>query len=65
MLKLHVEKMERERGRLGFSKAEVERRAKLKQSAYSKIILRRATSISTLSRLADALYLDPKDLLIN
>ncbi|MFZ2809421.1 MAG: helix-turn-helix transcriptional regulator [Desulfosalsimonadaceae bacterium] len=65
MLRLHIEKMERERERLGLSKAEIERRAKLKKSTYSKIIERRATSISTLNRLADALYLDPKDLLTN
>ncbi len=58
-----LEKMERERERLGLTKAEIERRAKLKGSTYSKIIARRTTTISTLNRIADALYLDPKDLL--
>ena len=57
--------MERERERLGFSKAELERRAKLKPSAYSKVLERRMTTIATLNRLADSLYLDPKDLLTN
>lgn len=65
MLKIHIEKMERERERLGFSKAELERRAKLKPSAYSKVLERRMTTIATLNRLADSLYLDPKDLLTN
>ena len=65
MLRLYIEKMERERKRLGLSKAEIERLAKLKQSAYSKILTRRVTSISTLNRIAEALCLDPKDLLIS
>jgi hypothetical protein len=64
-IRIHIEKMERERERLGMSKAEIERRAKLKPSGYSKVLVRRVTSISTLNRIADALYLDPKDLLTN
>ena len=63
MIRIYIEKMERERKRLGLSKAEIERLVKLKQSAYSKILTRRSTSISTLNRIAEALYLDPKDLL--
>ena len=65
MMKIYIEKMERERERLGLSKAEIERRAKLKPSGYSKVLIRRVTSISTLNRIAEALYLDPKDLLTN
>ena len=63
MIRIYIEKMERERKRLGLSKAEIERLVKLKQSAYSKILTRQSTSISTLNRIAEALYLDPKDLL--
>ena len=65
MLKIHIEKMERERNRLGLSKAEMERKAVLKPSAYSKVIVRRVTSLATLARLADVLNMDPKDLLIS
>lgn len=65
MLKIHIEKMERERLRLGFSKAELERRAELKPSAYSKVLKRRMTALATLDRIAESLCLDPKDLLIN
>lgn len=65
MLRIYVEKMEKERERLGITKAEIECRAKLKPSTYSKVISRRMTSLSTLNRIAEALYLDPKDLLTN
>ena len=65
MLRLHVEKMERERKRLGLTKSEIERRAKIKPSTYSKVIVRGITSIATLNSIAEALSLDPKDLLTN
>jgi transcriptional regulator with XRE-family HTH domain len=64
-MRIYIEKMERERERLGLTKAEVERRAEIKPSGYSKILKRGITTIRTLTKIAVALYLDPKDLLTN
>ena len=65
MLRIYIEKMERERERLGLSMTELEKRAKLKRSLYSKIITRGSTTLKTLTKIADALYMDAKDLLTN
>ena len=64
-MKIDIKKLERERGRLGITKAEFSRRFGLTVSTYSKILEHESTTLKTLARIADALYLDPKDLLTN
>jgi transcriptional regulator with XRE-family HTH domain len=63
-MKLDKKRAERERIRLGISKAEVSRRLELGDSAYGKIIKNESTTFKTLTRLSIIFHVDPLDLLL-
>ena len=63
-MELNIEKIEREIRVLGWSKAEFCRRAHILPSTLTMIFARRSTTLSTITKIARALGLDPKELLI-
>jgi transcriptional regulator with XRE-family HTH domain len=63
-MKINLEKIERERVRQGLTKSALAEKINITKSAYSDFVRRKATKLSTLVRIADALGYDPKDLLI-
>jgi nicotinic acid mononucleotide adenylyltransferase len=64
-MKINTKKLESERVRLGMSKIAFSKKFGLESSAYGKIIDSESTTLKTLTAIAEALYLDPKDLLTN
>lgn len=63
-MKLNISKMERERKALGLSKSELSREAGIFPANYSYILKKESTRLETITNLAKALSIDPKDLLI-
>ena len=64
-MKLNIRKLESERERLKMRKAEFSQYLGLSPTAYDKIFGKQSTTLKTITKIADALYLDPKDLLTN
>lgn len=63
-MRVNIEKLEAERYRIGESQYVFAERFGMKQTTYSAIINRESTTMKSLTKIADALYLDPRDLLI-
>jgi len=62
-MKLNSIKLESERERLGLSKTGFAAKIGMSVSAYCRMIAGSKTKITTISRIAEALHYDPKDLL--
>jgi len=63
-MKINITKLEKERFRLGLSKAEFSRRFGLESSAYRKILDAESTTLKTLTKIASVLHIDPVNLLL-
>jgi DNA-binding Xre family transcriptional regulator len=64
-MKLNSVKIEEERARRKLNKTEFSRLIGMSVSAYCRMIEGNKTKITTITRIANALHYDPKDLLIN
>ncbi len=64
-MKLNSIKLEAERDRLNLSKTKFAKRIGMSVSAYCRMLDGASTKITTITRIADALHYDPKDLLTN
>jgi predicted transcriptional regulator len=64
-MKLDSRKLEAERTRLSLSKTGFARKIGMSVSAYGRMIQGSKTKITTITRIANALHYDPKDLLTN
>jgi transcriptional regulator with XRE-family HTH domain len=64
-MQINIQKLERERSRLGMTKAQFSDHFGLSISTYSKILSNKSTALKTLTKIAVMLDLDPKDLLTN
>lgn len=65
MLKINVSKLESERERMNESQEKFAARLGIKQTTYSAIVNKATTTFKTLTSIADALHIDPLDLLIS
>jgi len=63
-MKINVSKMERERKALGLSKSELSRKVGMFPANYSYILKQESSRLDTITLIAKALDIDPKDLLI-
>jgi len=63
-MKLNIQKIEGERLRLCFSKAEFSRKLGMSASAYCRMLNGASTKIKTITRIANVLHVDPRDLLL-
>jgi hypothetical protein len=62
-MKLNTKKIEAERKRIGETKTAFAARIGMSVSAYCRVIDKATTKIKTISAIANALHLDPRDLL--
>jgi len=63
-MKIDNEKIEKERKRQGLTATELAKKVGITRQAYSTFVRRRrSTKLSTLAKIAEALDVDPKDLL--
>jgi len=63
-MKINVEKIEKERKRQGLTATELAEKIGVTRQAYFKFVHRGgSTKLSTLTRIAEAIDFDPKDLL--
>jgi transcriptional regulator with XRE-family HTH domain len=58
-----IQKIECERKRLGWSKSLLSKNCGFSISTYNKIIENGSTTIKTLTKIAETLHVDPRDLL--
>ena len=63
-MKLNVNKIRFEIKRLGWSQAKLAKEAKITRQGLATILDRESTKLSTIGRLANALMVSEKDLLI-
>jgi DNA-binding Xre family transcriptional regulator len=64
-MRLNIRKLESERERVGLRKTEFSKYLGLSATTYDKMLISESTTLKTLTKIASALYLDPKDLLTN
>lgn len=62
-MKLNIKKLEAERARLALKKVEYSRLFNMSETAYGKMLRNKSTALSTITKIAAVLNLDPKDLL--
>ena len=63
-MELNVDKIRREIKIRGWSQAEFCRKAGIKPTAFTMLLKSRSTTLMTISKMATALVVDPKELLI-
>ena len=64
-MKINTKKLDYERKRTGMGMMAFSRSCGMSDSTYGKILRNESTTLKTLAKIADALYLDPKELLTN
>ena len=62
-MKMNIDKIERERKRQGLTKTEMALKMGMSRQAYWDFINNGSTRLSTLTKIAEILEFDPKDLL--
>ena len=63
-MKINILKIEKERERLGITAMELAQKIGVTRQAYSSFLQTGSTKLSTLTKIAEVLDFDPKDLLV-